>query len=203
MMPRVLVGVGAAAVGFVVYISGSTAFGFPRTFASLGFGAAIVVYTLADRFGLVPTAFGPRIRFSDLMRDDSCESDSTKEERRSSRTAETTTIGTLTVGESVRMVEDESPSTLAQRCFLCDAKVRGEVRGTEVHVECVVCGQYRASVNAARALDALVKYRVPALDKILQMVRAYRVSHPNSVPTIDVQFVVTKDTPTFFLRSTG
>ena len=118
-----------------------------------------------------------------------------------SGTDRSTPARTLTIGEVVKPVEDESPSTPVQRCLLCEVTAAVEVHLSEAHIECAACGQYCASLDAARALDALVKYRAPALAEMRKIVEAYRKSHPNSIPKIDVRYVVSDGVPTFFLPS--
>ena len=107
----------------------------------------------------------------------------------------------LTIGEVVKTVEAESPSTPVQRCLLCEATAAVEVHVSEAHIECAACGQYSASLDAARALDALVKYRAPALAEMRKIVEAYRQNYPNGVPKIDVRYVVSDGVPTFVLPS--
>jgi hypothetical protein len=111
----------------------------------------------------------------------------------------TSSAGTLTVGEVLSVTEHQPLSSRVQQCLLCEATAIIEVDGSSVHIECGSCGQYRASLDAAQALGALVTYRLPALANMRTIVAAYRESRPDRVPDIHVKYVVAERVPTFYL----
>jgi len=107
----------------------------------------------------------------------------------------------LTVGEVVDRTKKPSQYVPVQRCLLCEAGAAVEMGESEVQIRCATCGQYSASVDAAHALNALVKYREPALAKIRMMLGAYRQGQAGRMPRIRVQYVVSEGVPTFCLTS--
>jgi hypothetical protein len=74
--------------------------------------------------------------------------------------------------------------------LLCEAEANVAVREAKIQIECVACGQYYASPEAAHALDCLVTYRVPGLKEMRNMLAAYRQDQPDVVPTIEFQRVI-------------
>jgi hypothetical protein len=107
----------------------------------------------------------------------------------------------LTVGEVVSRVEHPSPYVPLQRCLLCEAGATVAMVSVDAQITCVACGQYCASPEAARALDALVKYREPALQEMQQLLGEYRQRSPDMMPRIRINFVVSDDVPTFWIMS--
>jgi len=144
---------------------------------------ALALYGLADRFGLIPSAFEPRTW--DILRTDS---------GANSRTADELTPVTVTVGVVLKTAEHQPPSSLVQRCLLCEAAAAVEVDRSASHIECKSCGQYCASLDAAHALGALVMYRGPVLAQMRQMLATYRQRHPDRVPNLHVSYVVSGTT---------
>ena len=106
---------------------------------------------------------------------------------------------TITIGEVVNIAAHEALDLPLQRCLLCEANAPVEMGVSEARVGCADCGHYCVSLDAARALNALVKYRAPALAQMRGMMAAYRQSHPDMMPRIDVQYVVSDRVPTFCL----
>ena len=105
----------------------------------------------------------------------------------------------MTIGEVV--ATGSSPYVPAQRCLLCEASAIVKSGESEAQIECAACGPYCASLDAARAMDALVKYRQPALAQMRQMIGAYRQSRPGEMPTIGVRYVVSAGVPTFHVTN--
>jgi len=99
----------------------------------------------------------------------------------------------------VNISAHESLALPVQRCLLCQANAPVEMGVSEARVGCVDCGHYWVSLDAARALNALVKYRAPALAQMREMIAAYRQSQPHMMPKIDVKYVVSDGVPTFCL----
>lgn len=110
-----------------------------------------------------------------------------------------TSARTLTIGEVVNSVAHELSTPPIQRCLLCEATATVERHESEHRISCAACGHYCVSLDAARALGALVQYRVPALAEMRKMLAAYRQSQPDQAPRIDVRYVVAAGVPTFFL----
>jgi hypothetical protein len=120
----------------------------------------------------------------------------------SSRSADaSTSTPSLTIGEVVGGARDSLGYIPGQRCLLCEARANIEVGESEAQIECAACGQYCASLDAARALDALVKYREPGLAEMRKMLTVHRQNHADRMPRIRVQYVVSDGVPTFYLAS--
>ena len=105
----------------------------------------------------------------------------------------------LTVGEVLERAQHPLHYVPVQRCLLCEAKAPVQLGELEAQIECAVCGTYAVSLDAAYALDALVKYRRPALAQMRKMVAAYRQGAPGRFPRIEVQYTVSDGVPTFTL----
>ena len=97
----------------------------------------------------------------------------------------------LTIAEVVATLEHSARYIPPrQRCLLCEADAKVEVREAKIQIECASCGQYYASPEAAHALDSLVTYRGPGLAEMRNMLATYRESRPDVVPTIEFQSVI-------------
>jgi hypothetical protein len=112
---------------------------------------------------------------------------------------ESTGTPTLTVGEVVKTDGHESAARPIQKCLLCEATATVMIAGSERRIDCDACGHYRASAEAARALGALEKYRVPALRQMRMLVGDHRQNQPAAVPRIVVKYIVADGVPTFWL----
>jgi len=98
---------------------------------------------------------------------------------------------TLTIGEVVATLGHSAGYIPPrQRCLLCEAEANVAVREAKIQIECVACGQYYASPEAAHALDSLVTYRAPGLAEMRNMLATYRQGRPDVVPTIEFQSVI-------------
>jgi hypothetical protein len=112
---------------------------------------------------------------------------------------ESTGTPTVTVGEVVETDVQELAVLAVQKCLLCEAAATVVIAVSEVRIVCDACGHYRASVDAARALGALEKYRVPALGQMRMLVAKHRQNNPDAVPRIVVKYIVSEGVPTFGL----
>ena len=120
--------------------------------------------------------------------------------RESSHSAEAASPArTITVGEVVASAKQPSAYIPTQRCLLCGAGATLHTAESEARIACAACGEYVISLEAAWALNALVKYRVPALAEMRKMLAAYRQSMPDEMPRIIVQYLVADGVPTFSL----
>jgi len=107
-------------------------------------------------------------------------------------------VRTVTVAEVSAQTEPPRNVSL-DRCLLCEASATVAQRESAIRVDCAVCGRYGASLDAARALAALVKYRAPALSEVRRLLETHRRDEHLGIPTIGVQYVIPGAT-TFFVH---
>jgi hypothetical protein len=82
--------------------------------------------------------------------------------------------------------------------LLCEGRATLAVIESEARVACAACGEYVISLEAAWALNALVRFREPALTGMREIIAAHRAGTPSRTPKISVNYEVADRVPTFF-----